>query len=511
MMAQIKVVLSGALVDGMDIKFKAPCDCTEVDGLIVKYPMEGDTTGSQEFTFKDAHGVDLVGIGNLFSKGAYVKVIVDTVNGFAYLQNADNNSYLHSAVLGTYTQSAATLTGSGVNGKFKCTESGTYGSLQVNGSWCNVRQGEESTIDLIAGNWYTFILDGDTVNFNAGGAGAGLTFKVVGGTSAPASPSEGTIWVNTDQKITSWHFGTDEPNVHDVKTIDANDIHQLIAPYRLSEGDLLSFVIPATVTGAREAIRIYDPTTNKAYCVRSWAGASAEAWPVGTKVSLRISNDLWPINGWSMNGTAYITGWGSFYHEEGEVWITTGTSSTVAFNALKKNSLMVYPLSAKQYVGGAWTDVTAKTYQSGKWVDWYNGEIFPNGNQYTDITGGWKACNGSGQTVTIGSSSIVFTNTGASDRHATAYTVNSLDLSKYTKIIATISIPSTSDDKDGFTLGVTSQNTYNEPTSFVASKTITAESGNMDVTLDISTVTSGYVALYVSRYATVTVTKIRLA
>lgn len=195
----------------------------------------------------------------------------------------------------------------------------------------------------------------------------------------------------------------------------------------------------------------------------------------------------------------------------GRVWIQTDKASTVAFNALKKNNIMVYPVSVKQYVSSKWVDKTAKTWNGSKWIDWYNGEIFLNGNQYTDITGGWKACNGSGQKVTIGSSSMVFTNTGDSDRYATAYTVNSLDLSKYTKIIATISIPSTSDAKDEFKLGVTNQNTNNEPTSFVASKTITAQSGNMDVTLDISTVTRGYVALYASRYATVTVTKIRLA
>lgn len=247
--------------------------------------------------------------------------------------------------------------------------------------------------------------------FKHGGGGPGFNFRVLGGTTAPSSPKENDIWVNTDQEITFYAFQPYQP---------------------------------------------YSP---------------AEGW----------------------------------------VWFSVGTDGVTGFNALKKNRIQLYPISAKQYVGGAWTDVTAKSYKSGKWVDWYNGEIFSNGNQYTDITGGWKACNGSGQTVTIGSSSIVFTKIGDSDRRATAYTVNSLDLSKYTKIIATISIPSTSSDKDEFTLAVTSQNTQNEPTSFVASKTITAESGNMDVTLDISTVTSGYVALYVSRYATVTVTKVRLA
>ena len=54
----------------------------------------------------------------------------------------------------------------------------------------------------------------------------------------------------------------------------------------------------------------------------------------------------------------------------GMVWISTGNSSGVAFNALKKNAIQVYPLSAKQYVDGAWVDVIAMSYQGGEWVGW---------------------------------------------------------------------------------------------------------------------------------------------
>ena len=44
-----------------------------------------------------------------------------------------------------------------------------------------------------------------------GGAGAGLNFKVVGGTTQPANPKENTIWVNTSEEITSWVFSSEEP------------------------------------------------------------------------------------------------------------------------------------------------------------------------------------------------------------------------------------------------------------------------------------------------------------
>ena len=67
----------------------------------------------------------------------------------------------------------------------------------------------------------------------------------------------------------------------------------------------------------------------------------------------------------------------------GMVWITTGTISTTAFNALKKNAIQVYPISAKQYISGSWVDVTALSYQGGEWVEWktylYNAGAFARG------------------------------------------------------------------------------------------------------------------------------------
>ena len=44
-----------------------------------------------------------------------------------------------------------------------------------------------------------------------GGGGAGLNFKVVGGTVQPNNPSENMIWINTDAEITSWTFSATQP------------------------------------------------------------------------------------------------------------------------------------------------------------------------------------------------------------------------------------------------------------------------------------------------------------
>lgn len=43
------------------------------------------------------------------------------------------------------------------------------------------------------------------------GSGAGLNFKIVGGTIQPDNPTENTIWINTSNEITSWIFSPIEP------------------------------------------------------------------------------------------------------------------------------------------------------------------------------------------------------------------------------------------------------------------------------------------------------------
>ncbi len=110
-MAQIKIDLNEPLLDGMDIKFQAPCDCTAITGLIVYYPTDNDGKASESFVFKDAHGNVLTGLGNLFVKGSYVKVIVNVTEGVAYLQNADTNGYLEATLESKLDRTGGVMTG----------------------------------------------------------------------------------------------------------------------------------------------------------------------------------------------------------------------------------------------------------------------------------------------------------------------------------------------------------------------------------------------------------------
>lgn len=68
-----------------------------------------------------------------------------------------------------------------------------------------IRSKGETTGQLVfPGGFVTAIHDIST--------GVALNFQVVGGTTAPANPTENTIWVNTDQTITSWVFSHNQPN-----------------------------------------------------------------------------------------------------------------------------------------------------------------------------------------------------------------------------------------------------------------------------------------------------------
>ena len=111
-MAKIRIDLNEPFLDGMDIKFKAPCNCTAVDGMIVYYELPDESgVGSQTFTFRDTHGNNLAGLGNLFTEGALVKVIVDRTTSYAYIQNADTNKYLEDKFANVNVSSNGTPSG----------------------------------------------------------------------------------------------------------------------------------------------------------------------------------------------------------------------------------------------------------------------------------------------------------------------------------------------------------------------------------------------------------------
>lgn len=118
-MATIKVTSKQPIYNGSVITFEAPCDCTEVDYLKVCYPIlsEGEIVNTfTTFALVDAHNREVAGIGNLFEEGAYVRVVLDVDNEYAYIQNGDTNSYLENKMQFNSIRYGDALPSSGVTG-----------------------------------------------------------------------------------------------------------------------------------------------------------------------------------------------------------------------------------------------------------------------------------------------------------------------------------------------------------------------------------------------------------
>ena len=74
--------------------------------------------------------------------------------------------------------------------------------------------------------------------------------------------------------------------------------------------------------------------------------------------------------------------------EEGMVWIKTTTFSDIGFSVVKNKTVEIYPLSAKQYISGAWVAKSSRTYQNGKWNEWVT-FIAGSGVDTYSIYGSW--------------------------------------------------------------------------------------------------------------------------
>lgn len=195
-----------------------------------------------------------------------------------------------------------------------------------------------------------------------------------------------------------------------------------------------------------------------------------------------------------------ITGWALSFETpaepyEGMVWIVPGTSSKVAFNALKKNTLMVYPVACKQFVNDAWNNVTAKSYIDGEWVEWRDYLFIENVGQQVPWV--FKAMNAKGK-VSEKNGAIVFEYTTVDNNYMAAGTENPEDLSGFTKLCFDLEVRTNYTSGGGeFTIGVTSKQVnaeYNN--TFIASEKPAADSVRKTIKVDVSGITSGYVAAY---------------
>ena len=119
----------------------------------------------------------------------------------------------------------------------------------------------------------------------------------------------------------------------------------------------------------------------------------------------------------------------------GMVWFEVGFDSSVAFNALKKNAVYVYPVSCNQYVDEEWVSVEAHIFQNGEWVQFSDIVtelvLYNAGDQCADITGGWET-HGSASSILKEDHIYLMIGSGWIGRQA--WTANPVDMSNYTTL-----------------------------------------------------------------------------
>ena len=283
------------------------------------------------------------------------------------------------------------------------------------------------------------------INMTGGGGGAALNFKVVPGLTQPGTASENTIWVNTDQKITSWVFSAIKPNVVSVVE-NAGTVLGAIEGRTFTKTNngkaAVAFVFDGNYTGPMLV------STDPDACFFSTSGDyvstnGTEGTVVYNGKTYYYSSGSWMAGDWtqrfahSMSANSHADAalliaecWESKM-TSGTVWFLTGTSSQVEFDALKKNIIQIYPISAKQFVGDNFIDVGVKSYQNGMWNEWvkpWDGTLYKNGDEYVSVTGGWT---GNG---TKNADNLYLTGTAGSPIHF--ITVKKIDLTKFTKLTA---------------------------------------------------------------------------
>ena len=361
-----------------------------------------------------------------------------------------------------------------------------------------------------------------------GGGGSELAFRVLGGTTAPSSPKENDIWVNTNTEVTSWDFSTTEPCRRSANrnlltypyyhttmtdngitftdngdgTVKANGTATAQARFRPFHTTVASGMIwldPGTYTasgcpkgGSRETYfwEVYDHDDSKGLAYDIGDGATFTLTQ-GTHVrgsfiinsGNKLTNAVFkPQIEKGSSPTSFVKG-----DATGQVWIAEGGESVVPFNALKKNGIMVNPVSAKQYISGAWVEKTAKSYQGGAWVDW-TVYLFNDGDQCTDLTGGWaQFSKPSNTTVTVGN--ILAVKSDSNGQTVSLSTVGAVDLTD----AKTLLITSPGSDSGRYA-GIVHLCTSKDISTSVASVTLGDSAGYKSGTysIDVSSLNGSY-------------------
>ena len=195
------------------------------------------------------------------------------------------------------------------------------------------------------------------------------------------------------------------------------------------------------------------------------------------------------ISATELNG--FMSGFPTWTMPEGFVYIGSGgaynDSSYVNLINVRNGIHNFCPCCCYQVEGGKWYRKDAFVYRNGAWLKFstwaqqWDGTLFYNGNQYTDITGGWVG-NGISSTTVGTNLSLIVANTSP---YLT--TQNAIDLSGYTKLHMI------ADGNAGqySYFGISSNVPSNARPNYIASATFI---GGENV-LDVSAINSGHISI----------------
>lgn len=160
--------------------------------------------------------------------------------------------------------------------------------------------------------------------------------------------------------------------------------------YMVNASDILSIANAIREKGGTtEGLAFPDGFVSSIQAIQS--GSSLNFTVVGdtTQPENPVENTIW------VNTSTTITEYGFGNNLcstpiEGMVWILNGTKIDTEIEISEDPSLTVSPVSAWQYISGSWVKQPSYVYVNGQWKTAGTQFLFANGDQYTNVTGGWS-------------------------------------------------------------------------------------------------------------------------
>lgn len=190
---------------------------------------------------------------------------------------------------------------------------------------------------------------------------------------------------------------------------------------------------------------------------------------------------------------------------EGTLWVTIGDSGKRKIvSPVSKEWVIVYPLSAEQYVNDTWERIATYSYQDGEWVDWIT-YIYATGDDGNALYVYKPSGSYAGQISTVfDSDGVSLKNTNSSGTYGVRIATNDkIDFTNYSKLCAKVLFNSIG--SGGSTLWNTLAATTDrsgQGSKFLASANYPDPSvGEHIYEVDISTIdTSGYAEYCIDAY-----------